>query len=192
MYQKWKKPTGLELNNVLSSIAKVNDLNVYNNSELVSFICTQTGLSKSCIYRFFCSDLTILNNEVKQIKLSQWLFLNILAKNDIDEVFNYARCELLEDTSAIINTLGDNAFKSIGNGFELPCVDSMNLMFLKTKHDYNKSICTMNKLDFTNSLCINYNVFCRSFNKNEISYIHFKLYLLTLGFSVADVGIFIA
>ena len=190
MYKKWVKPTHLELNNTLNSIANAHNLNVNNNSELVSFIQSHTGLSKSCVYRFFCSDSSLFNKEVKQIKLPQWIFLNILANNDLDELFNFADCELFEDTESIISVLGVNAFKSREHGFVLPCADSMNLMFFKHSSNCSKNICNMKKVNFSNSLCINYNVFCRAFSKNEMTYISFKLYLLTLGFSIADSGIF--
>ena len=198
-YVKWVKPTKEELDAALTAICIKYDLPAFEeeqvrlyNSDIISFIATA----------FYCSTDTAKNycRNPEKMKFPVWIILNALADNDISEYVkvncNYSNTEQAKDLMSEI--LGSNAFES-GECFHIS-PRAYDILF---KSDYvcnipnfvgkngNKilSLSTMTRREFSDSLSINYTVFCRILAANNMRYIHAKIFLLTLGFSVEEIGL---
>ena len=198
-YIQWVKPTKEELNAVLSAICIKYDLPAFKeeqirlyNSAIINFIATA----------FYCTTDTAKNycRSPEKMKLPVWVILNALADNDISEYVkvncNYSDTEQAKDLMSEI--LGSNAFES-GERFHISS-RAYDILF---KSDYVcnipnfigkngktiLSLSAMTRREFSDSLSINYTVFCRILAAKNMRYIHAKIFLLTLGFSVEEIGL---
>lgn len=193
-YKKWTKPTKEDLNAVLTLISVKHNLEVFEpekvkhyGSEIVVFLAKSFGCSLDTAKNYA--------RYPEKMKLPVWIFLNVLAGNDISEFVgnhgNYNKQFYREvlgaaafnnaDDFKINMSAYDMLFQVIFKGNQLTtsfCGKEMLALSRQTKKE------------FSDSLSINYTVFCRNLFSGNFRYVHAKIYLLTLGFSVEEIGIF--
>lgn len=195
-YKKWNKPTQEELNLVLTKISLKHNLEPFQEKH--------THRHKSDILVFlakaFNATVYTAKNYTRfpeKMKLPVWIILNALAGNDLSDYVQYHGNYIETQRDFLIKTLGDNAFKG-ADEFRIK-KEAMLILF---KSDYSENLANFRvkgklilplsnqtRRDFSDSLSINYTVFCRNLQQNNFRYIHAKIYLLTLGFKVEEIGL---
>lgn len=186
MYHKWINPTQNDYFAILNDIKAKHNIEPEN---LAKFFQLKLGMSKATSYRYIS-----LQFDVSKLKFSFWVFLNILAGRDLKDIFPVIERDLVEwegekiDLDNVRSLIGENGFKSLENGFSVDC--DLSLLFYNdsvNNKNSDRAFTCLTRRNFTNSISVNYTVFLRKLQKGDFSYIEFKLYLLTIGYSVDEI-----
>lgn len=184
--KKWVKPSQADFElTILFKIAKKYHLfytsDVGKNEEILlqNFFSVSFGLTREPA-RKLCF--------IKNIKYPQWILLNALADNDLTSLITIQCNYKLHQVKKIIFNKSFSTF----NSFAI-CDDIFVSLFDDTYASKNISPITtfssMKSRSFANMLGISAPTFANQIDKHEITFFNFKIYLLTLGFDVDDIGL---
>ncbi|ENO8811641.1 hypothetical protein ACCE85_003691 [Photobacterium damselae] len=187
-YKKWVKPTQFDLDQVLVIICHKYDL--------IDFSCSSSKLAKADLIKFLSikldlSDDTVRSfcNDSSKLKLPVWILLNALSGKQIAD-FLESPVQPVSDFNKdeLRKMIDKSCFNSIGNGYSVPEYLYDHLFFSKRNPDDLTFISNLTRKDFSDFLSINYTVFSRNIEAKSIRYIHFKIFLLLLGFNITEIG----
>lgn len=187
-YKKWVKPTQYELDQILVIICHKYDL--------TDFTCSESKLAKADVIKFLSAKLDLSDDTVRsfcnnssKLKLPIWILLNALSGKQISD-FLESPIEPVSDFNKdeLKKMLDKSCFDSIENGYLVPEYLYNYLFFTKRNPDNLKFISNLTRKDFSDFLSINYTVFSRNIESKSIRYIHFKIFLLLLGFDINEIG----
>ncbi|WP_318441740.1 hypothetical protein [Photobacterium leiognathi] len=173
MYHKWTKPTSSQYQATLLKIKQKNELE--SEMDLFCFIKEHMHLSDRVTERIIAD-----NFDISKLKYANWVFMNLLAGNDVSKIFEVKQRLSIPNIIAAKCLIGADAFKTTYDGFHVYC---------NSKVLFQSKITSMTARDFTNSISADYTVFNRKFIKGEFPYVQFKLYLLKVGFPLDLIGI---
>jgi hypothetical protein len=167
----WLRPTQLQLKKVLRAISECYKCDSKN--ELISLLAHKLGISQDRAKGLFF---------LKSINSSIWILLNALAKNDISGFFPHPFSTLELDEIREIPLFAELINRNVESWPKT--LPATNLFSDATG---SGGICSLTPTEFAGHYNISCSVFTRNIDDNNILSLHFKVYLLSLGFTSKDI-----